>query len=336
MNVAPDDTHVTTIGRRKVFVNLQSAGARAALASLLLFGAASALPLSAQNSGGPVALPPPTYEPLPATSRPTHTQPVPAAAPANTPAPAQSASTGVTDEPPSIPVDQIVKQFSQHEAEFRKERDSFTYTQTFLVQTIDDRGNPDGEYRMTTDITYTSDGKRNENVTFAPPPTIERVTLSQQDFDDLRNVQPFVLTTEELPKYDIKYVGRQKVDEIGTYVFDVGPKTIEKNQRYFQGRIWVDDRDLEIVKTNGKAVPDIRKKNGDENVFPRFETYRENIEGPYWFPTYTHSDDILHFTSGDVHLRMTVRYSDYKRFRSTVRVIHSEPVAPGDTPPPPH
>jgi hypothetical protein len=297
-------------------------------------------PTTAQNAGGPVALPPPAYEPPPpAAPRPTHTQPVPAQAPAKAPQ-APAAPAGVTDQAPSIPVDQIIKQFAQHEAEFRQERDSFTYTQTFVVQTIDDHGNPDGEYRMTTDITYTRDGKRNENVTYAPPPTLERVTLSQQDFDDLRNVQPFVLTTEELPKYDIEYVGRQKVDEIGTYVFDVGPKTIEKNQRYFQGRIWVDDRDLEIVKTNGKAVPDIRKKNGDENVFPRFETYRENIEGPYWFPTYTHADDILHFSSGDVRLRMTVRYTDYKRFRSNVRIIHAEPIppagnTPGSTSPPP-
>jgi hypothetical protein len=249
---------------------------------------------------------------------------------------AQSNSAEISDAPPSMPVDQIIQRFGQREAEFKQERDNFTYTQIFVLQTIDDHGNPDGEYRMTTDITYTRDGKRNENVTYAPPPTLERITLSQQDLDDLRQVQPFVLTSAELPKYDVKYVGRQKIDELGTYVFDVGPKTLEKNQRYFQGRIWVDDRDLEIVKSNGKAVPDIRKKNGDENVFPRFETYRENIEGQDWFPTYTHADDILHFTSGDVHIRMTVRYTDYKRFRSSVKVIHSEAVPPGDATPPAH
>jgi hypothetical protein len=252
------------------------------------------------------------------------------------PVQAQATSSEVTDAPPSIPVDQIIQKFGQREAEFKQERDNFTYTQIFVMQTIDDHGNPDGEYRMTTDITYTKDGKRNENVTFAPPPTLERITLSQQDMDDLRQVQPFVLTTAELPKYDVKYVGRQKVDELGTYVFDVGPKTLEKNQRYFQGRIWVDDRDLEIVKSNGKAVPDIRKKNGDENVFPRFETYRENIEGQDWFPTYTHADDILHFTSGDVHIRMTVRYTDYRRFQSSVKVIHSEAIPPGEANKPAH
>ena len=147
----------------------------------------------------------------------------------------------ILKDPPAIPVEQIIQQFAQREAEFKEERDNFTYVQRFVVQTIDDDGMPDGEYRLTTDITYTHEGRRNEVVTYAPPPTLERISLSEQDLSDLRNIQPFVLTTTELPKYDISYVGRQRVDEIGTYVFDVGPKKIEKNQRYFQGRIWVDD-----------------------------------------------------------------------------------------------
>ena len=178
---------------------------------------------------------------------------------------------------------------------------------------------------MKSDIIFTPSGERYEKVTYAPPSTLERISLTEQDLNDLRNIQPFVLTAAELPKYDITYVGRQRVDELNTYVFDVAPKKIEKNQRYFQGRIWVDDKDLEIVKTDGKAVPDIRKGN-NENVFPRFETYRENIEGHYWFPTFTRSDDTLHFRTGGVRIRMIVRYSDYKRFRVTSRILKpSEP-----------
>ena len=144
----------------------------------------------------------------------------------------------------------------------------------------------------------------------------------------MKQIQPFVLTTEELPKYDIQYVGRESVDEVSAYAFDVAPKKIEKNQRYFQGRIWVDDKDLEIVKTYGKAVPDIKKKGGDENYFPRFETYRENIEGNYWFPTFTRSDDVLHFTGGAVHMRMTVRYTNYQRFTSTIKLGTATEVKP--------
>ena len=181
--------------------------------------------------------------------------------------------------PPTLPIDEIIQKFAAREAEFKTERDNFTYTQTFTIQTLDSSGRPDGEYTMTSEIVFTPSGKRFERVTYAPAPTLERISLSQQDLDDLEHVQPFVLTTAELPKYNIKYLDHVQLDELTAYVFEVGPKTIEKNQRYFQGRIWVEDKDLEIVKTDGKAVPDIRKKGGEENVFPRFETFRENIEG---------------------------------------------------------
>jgi hypothetical protein len=225
----------------------------------------------------------------------------------------------ITNEPPAIPAEQIIQKFSQHESEFRKERDNYTYTQTFVMQTVDFDGYPDGEYRMTSDILFTPDGKRYEKVTYAPPPTLTRITMSQQDLNDLKNIQPFVLTTEDLPKYNVTYVGRQVIDELHAYVFDVGPKKIEKNERYFQGRVWVDEKDLQIVKSYGKAVPDIMKKN-NENIFPHFETYRENITGPYWFPTYTHADDTLHFTSGGVRIRMTVKYPNYTRFGSSHKI----------------
>jgi hypothetical protein len=257
----------------------------------------------------------------PSASETAHAAPAPQPPPAS-PAPAakpQSESGSISHEPPSIPVEQIVQKFGDRELEFKKERDNYTYTQTFVVQTIDIDGRPDGEYRMTSDILFTPEGKRYEKVISAPPPTLQRISLSQQDMDDLEHVQPFVLTSQELPKYDVKYIGREQLDELSTYVFDVGPKKIEKNQRYFQGRIWVDDKDLNIVKSDGKAVPDIIKK-GNENVFPRFETFRENIEGHYWFPTYTRSDDELRFSTGAVHIRMTVRYANYKRFGATIKI----------------
>ena len=231
----------------------------------------------------------------------------------------------ITSDPPSMPVNDIIKRFAERESEFKRERDNYTYTQAFSIQTIDEDNRPDGEYRMTSDIIFTPDGKRFEKVTYAPQNTLQRIMLSEQDLDDVRNVQPFVLNTTELAKYTVKYVGRQQVDELSAYVFDVGPKVIEKNQRYFQGRVWVDDKDLQIVMTDGKAVPDIITKN-NENVFPRFRTYRQNIEKGYWFPVYTRADDYLHFRTGDVHVRMTIRYSNYKRYGSTVKMGQAKEV----------
>jgi hypothetical protein len=310
------------------------------LAFALLAALALSAPLIAQEQGPLPGAAPQDEDDVPLAPAPRPAQPPRQVAAAPTrPAPAPAAprqSNGaIVKDNPSVPVDEIIQKFAARETEFKAERDNFTYVQDFTIETLDSGGRPDGAYEMTSDITFTPDGKRYENITYAPPSTLERITLSQQDLDDLRNVQPFVLTTAELPKYNITYAGREKVDELGTYVFDVAPKTIEKNQRYFQGRIWVDDRDLEIVKTYGKAVPDIRKGNS-ENVFPRFETYRENIEGNYWFPTYTHSDDVLHFRTSDVHIRMTVHYSDYKRFRVSIKLLNTEPAStPSQTPPPP-
>jgi hypothetical protein len=221
--------------------------------------------------------------------------------------------------PPTMPIDEIIQKFAAREAEFKTERDNFTYTQTFTIQTLDSTGRPDGEYTMASEIVFTPSGKRFEKVTYAPAPTLERISLSQQDLDDLEHVQPFVLTTSELPKYNIKYLDHVQLDELSAYEFEVAPKTLEKNQRYFQGRIWVEDKDLEIVKSDGKAVPDIRK-GGQENVFPRFETFRENVEGHFWFPTYTRSNDVLHFSGESIPIRMVVKYENYKRFGVTVKI----------------
>lgn len=282
----------------------------AAFLFLALFFLAS--PASAQQQG-PIT-PPPT---------PSYGADVPPVKPAEPVAPKSAQrdqSAEITHDPPALPVNEIITRFAAREEEFRRERENYVYTQTFIIQTIDYDGRADGEYRMTSDITFTPDGKRYEKVTDAPPNTLQRMSLSQQDLDDVEHVQPFVLTTSELVKYDVTYVGRQQLDELRTYVFDVAPKRLEKNQRYFQGRIWVDEKDLGIVKTDGKAVPDIRKKNGNENLFPRFETFRENIEGHFWFPTYTRSNDTLHFTSGDIRIHMSIRYADYKRFGSTIKI----------------
>ena len=299
---------------------LMSLRAYRPLYALTISVAVLALPVARAQDPGP----------LPSTTRPAKIQPPPPPSQQSpqpqtyhtSPPPEKIHSPGdspIVNEPPSQPVEQIIKRFAEREEEFRRERGNYTYSQTFSIQTIDDSDRPDGEYRMSSEIVFTPDGKRFEKVTYAPPDTLRRIQLSEQDLDDVRNVQPFVLTTTELPKYIVTYVGRQPVDDLNCYVFDVAPKVIEKKQRYFQGRVWVDSKDLQIVMTDGKAVPDIITRN-NENVFPRFRTYRENIEQGFWFPTYTRADDYLHFRSGDVHIRMTVKYSNYKRYGSTVKI----------------
>lgn len=232
--------------------------------------------------------------------------------------------------PASVSTADIIRQFAQHESDFKLARDNYTYSQEVLVEDV--APNP-GEYRLESEIVFTPQGRRYEQIKYAPQPSLHDFTLSPEDMKDLENIQPFVLTSEDLSKYDIQFAGSEKLDELNTYKFCVGPKRIEKNQRYFQGTIWVDGRDLAVVKTDGKAVPDILKGD-NQNIFPRFVTYRENIEGTFWFPTYTHADDILHFRQGDVRMRMTVRYKNYKRFGSTIQLGQSKeiPGTPSNAP----
>jgi hypothetical protein len=247
--------------------------------------------------------------------------PAPGAAPAEKPRPPASkpVESPITHEPPAMPPEQIIQKFAEKEVELKKVLGSYTWTQYFLLQTVDSDGVPDGEYEIQSDILFNPDGKRYEKVTFAPANTLKRIQLGQNDLDDLKKIEPFGFTGDELAKYNITYVGRQKVDSLSTYVFDVVPKTIEKNQRYFQGRFWVDDHDLQIVKTSGKPVPDIVTKK-KEDLFAHFITYRENLFGDLWFPTYTHTDDTLRFREGPVHIVGTVKYTNYKRFGSTTKI----------------
>jgi hypothetical protein len=235
--------------------------------------------------------------------------------------------------PRGITPEEVIQKFAAKEAIFREARNNYTYTQDITVQTVE--GNTvDGEFRRVEDITYDDKGNRIEYVTFAPQPTLTRILLTKEDEDDFRNRLPFVLTTQDLPQYSVLYAGQQHVDEIDTFVFDLAPKQMEKGKRYFQGRIWVDNHDFQIVKTCGRNVPDIHGKKAErENLTPKFVTYREQIDGQYWFPTYTRADDMLHFSNGDIHVREIIKYTRYKRFGSKTKITY-EGVQPDKNAPP--
>src|ERR1700694_3189987 len=224
-------------------------------------------------------------------------------------------------EPKGITVEEIIKRFAAKEKEFKTARDQYTFRQDVKVMTLDGE-TPDGYYQEVFDVTFDDKGRKTKNVVFAPQPTLQRLMITQEDFDDIENRLPFVLTSDEIGEYDILYVGQQKQDELSTYVFDVAPKQIVGKKRYFQGRIWVDDRDFQIVETYGKTVPDIRKKKGNENLFPKFTTWREQIDGQYWFPTYSRAEDTLKCAIGDVKIREIIKYTNYKRFGSKSKIIY--------------
>ena len=232
--------------------------------------------------------------------------------------------------------DEVIQKFAAKESAFAKAREVYTYRQTARIQTLNDGGAVTGKWETVSDIVFSGEGKRTEHVVRAPVSTLEAITLTPEDMEDMKNVQPFVLTTPELPKYWIRYLGHQNVDEISCYVFAVKPKKLEGNQRYFAGEVWVDDKDLQIVKSYGRGVGTVSRKG--DNQFPKFETYREQIDGKYWFPTYTVANDTLHFKELDQRIRQTIRYEDYKQFKSETKITFGDEVPSGaknDTPAPP-
>jgi hypothetical protein len=241
--------------------------------------------------------------------------------------------------PAGLTPEQVIQKFAARETEFRHARDNYTFRQMVKVDTINDDNNKvDGEYQQVTDITFSPSGARLERVVFAPQNTLTRVMMSPADMQDIEHRLPFILTTEDLPEYDITYLGRQHVDDLDTYVFSAGPKTIVKNHRYFQGKVWVDAQDFQIVLVNGKNVPDDTRR-GHEDLSPPFTTYYEQVDGKYWFPTYTKAEGTLHFAaqqgalSQDVHMRSIVKYTDYKQFHATSTIVSSSG-AIAEPPPP--
>jgi hypothetical protein len=223
--------------------------------------------------------------------------------------------------------DEIIKKFAAKELEFLQARNNYTYRQSVKLEEAEGGG----KWEEVADIIFTPEGKRMEKVVYAPVISLHHIGLTPEDIQDLRNVQPFVLTTPDIGDYDIHYLGREKIDEVGCYTFSVKAKKMVKGKRYFEGEIWVDDRDLQIVKTYGKGAG----LNAQNQAFPKFETYREQIDGKYWFPTYTHASDTLHFKDGqNVPIRMTVKYQDYKHYEGRSTIKFGDVVDDSKTPPP--
>jgi hypothetical protein len=228
-------------------------------------------------------------------------------------------------DPSPTQIDDIIQKFAAKESAFAQARESYTYRQSAKLQLLDDAGNLTNEkWEEVTDIMFTGDGKRSEHVVRSPVSTLQRIQMDPGDLEDIRHTQPFVLTTNELPNYWVRYLGRQKVDEITCFVFAVKPKKIEPGKRYFSGEVWVDDQDLQIVKSYGRGVG--FQKHNEDHQYPKFETYREQIDGKNWFPTYTIANDTLHFKDEDVRLKQTIKYEDYKQFKSDVKITYGDEV----------
>ncbi len=224
--------------------------------------------------------------------------------------PQVSASPGKTLAP-----EEIIRAFAAKETEFYEAWMQYTYHQSADLRVLSVNGVPKKEEMVTiSDVVFKDDGTR-DILVVRRAGGLRSVVYTPQDEEVINNLQPFALTEKELPEYDLTYEGKEKVDELNCHVFSVKPKAIKKGKMYFEGRIWVDDEDLQVVRTLGRPVP--QKK---DNQFPQFETIRQMIDNKYWFPVWTHAESELHFQTDTVHIDETITYSDYKRFASDTKI----------------
>src|SRR5246127_5063344 len=218
------------------------------------------------------------------------------------------------EAPPSLPPTQIISAFTKKEDLYLAERPLYSYRRTIRIQEFGPDGKPAGEYNATYQGVRSSNGQLYEKALAAPESSLQYVQFEPDDAHAIGNVPAFPLTTDQLAKYNVKFLNSEKVDEIDCYIFEVHPKTLDRKHPLFDGIIWVDQKYLEVVKTYGKWITDLGPMRSGSLPFNMFETYRENVEGKYWFPNYSRSEDVYKLNGHDVPVRVTIKWSDFKPF----------------------
>jgi len=228
------------------------------------------------------------------------------------------------DPPPDL-----ARRVAHMESETQRARDHYTYRQSVTVEELSERGSMVGEYREVRDVIFSPTEERTEQIIGAPLLTLKNLKLTDEDFADIRNIQPFVLVEEMLRIYETKFRGDEKIDDVDCYVLQVRPRQILSGQRLFDGMLWIKKDGLAIIRSEGQAVPQVLSTK-QENLFPRFTTVRQMIDGKHWFPIFTYADDTLPFRTGPQRIRLKIRYSNYKRFGadSSITFENEKPVSP--------
>lgn len=226
---------------------------------------------------------------------------------------------GQTAAPPRDLVRQVAAQGSL----FEKELGNYTYRQTFQLFELDQKGLTRGHYKETRDVLFTPAGERTEEFVWGPVNALLYMRLTDEDFRDLRDVQPFVLNEDNLWNYETTYKGIEPVDGEACYVYRLKPRQVLDGQRLLDGMMWVSREHLQVVRVAGQPVPQIYRESGD-NLFPHFTTIYRPVDGKFWFPVKTVADDTLGFRSGLQKVRYMIDFENYKRFTADSSIQFEE------------
>ncbi len=207
----------------------------------------------------------------------------------------------------------LPRQIAANGSRFEKEFQNYTYRQRFSFTEIGRRGTPMGFYREVREIFFTPEGQRSERFLGRPVENLQRLRLTEEDFRDLREVQPFVLNRDSLWMYRLTYKGIEEIGGAACFVYRLQPKQVFDGQRLLDGLIWVSRAEQQVVQVSGKPVPQIYRR-GVENLFPNFMTIYAPVDGQFWFPLKTEAADVLPFKTGPQAIRYSISYEDYRRF----------------------
>jgi len=211
-----------------------------------------------------------------------------------------------------LPPDEIIRRFSQKEDEFIAARPNYGYRKTIRIDEFGDDGKPAGQFLMVTETMRAANGQVISKMVQKPQSTLRYFNLETEDVRELDRIPAFPLSSSQLAKYDLKFIGEEKVDEIDCYIFKVKPKVLDRAHAYLDGLVWVDTKYLEVVKTYGKWVNELGEVRSATLPFTLFETYRENVDGKYGFPNYSRSDDTVHLKDVSVPVRLVIKWTDFK------------------------
>lgn len=232
------------------------------------------------------------------------------------------------DPPPGL-----LKKIANRETENARARENYTYRQSVTVQEFNDHGLVTGEYHEVRDITFSPNFVRYEQVVDRARNTLTRIKLTPEDFADIRNIDPYLLTSDEVRFYEAQYKGEETVDGVRCFAEYIRPRQILSGQRFFEGMLWIRESDLTVIRSEGQAVPQIDTLR-EQNLFPHFTTIRELVDGQWEFPKETYADDTLFFRAWPQRIRIIIRYMDYKKFGAeSTLTFGNQP--PPDKPPTP-
>ncbi len=238
------------------------------------------------------------------------------------------AFAGNAAEPPP----DLLKKIAERETQNALARENYTYRQSVTIQEFNVQGVVTGEYREVRDVTFSPNRVRYEQVLERPKNTLTRIRLTAEDFADIRNIEPLLLSTDKVPFYEAKYQGEERMDNEKCFVVQIRPRQILSTQRFFDGTLWVRESDFTVIRSEGQAVPQIETLS-QQNLFPHFTTIRREVDGKWFFPIETYADDTLFFRDFPQRIRVVIRYMNYKRFGAESTVTFGDQPKP-DKPPP--